>query len=188
MKTNMRKIPDFSKYEMSEQGGIHNATTGKEIAPTNGKVRLYNDSGGKSTLVIEDIRKAVWENGASIEEKPVEKVEVKEEIQKPEATVSEPEEKSEPKPKPKKSDTMDNTEKKRTITQQIRDLAEAGSSRREITDLIMPNRGFVDNVVSKMNFDNNKDAIIEDMKTIEAKEVQKKYDVPFRFLKPYVKQ
>lgn len=77
-----------------------------------------------------------------------------------------------------------NPDKKPGITEQIRQLSRDGLTRKEISAKIMPNRGFVDGVVYKMNFDNNKDAIIEDLKTMSVKEIQNKYDVAPRFIKP----
>lgn len=68
------------------------------------------------------------------------------------------------------------------MSDKIRSLYKDGLTRQEISKKIMPNQGYVDNVIYKMNFKDNKDKIIEDLKTMSSEEVKKKYDVAKRFI------
>ena len=68
------------------------------------------------------------------------------------------------------------------MSDKIRSLYKSGLSRKEVSQKIMPNQGYVDNVIYKMNFKDNKDKIIEDLKTMSPEDVQNKHDVAMRFI------
>lgn len=61
MKTETQKLTryGFSKYGMTSNGNAVNITTGKIQKAKNGKVRLYNDKGTRTTVSLEHLRELV---------------------------------------------------------------------------------------------------------------------------------
>lgn len=76
----------------------------------------------------------------------------------------------------------DTVNRRSGMSAKIRQLSKDGLTRKEISEKIMPNQGYVDNVVYQMNFKGNEAAIVEDLKTMSSEDVCKKYDISARFI------
>lgn len=72
--------------------------------------------------------------------------------------------------------------KKSGMSDKIRQAYKDGSTRKQIAETIMSNRGYVDNVIYRMNFKENEKKIIEDSKVMASEDVCKKYDISARFI------
>ena len=73
------------------------------------------------------------------------------------------------------------TKTKSGMSDKIRELYKGGMSRKDISKKLERNQGYVDNVVYRMNFADNHEAIAEDLNNMTPKEVQNKYDISARF-------
>lgn len=154
-------IPGFENYQITEKGKVISINSGKEVPATNGKVRLYDKPKHKVTLVVEELVKEVFGE----EEKP----------------------RSAPESTEKAKETTTNGKKSTTKTKsgmsdKIRELYKDGMSRKNISKKLERNQGYVDNVVYRMNYAENKEAIETDLRLGKSeKEVQEKYDISARF-------